>query len=351
MKLIRQVISREVLFFTSLLGVFNGLFLTGYFLLGKPSNRYVNVYLGLMLLALVVRIGKSVFFYFDSGLNEIYIHIGLLGCMAIGPMCFCFVQSQLSGNKRFDIRSLIHLLPLLALIGYAVFVESYNENRPFWRRHVVGWIYDYWAIYMALSIGLILRYRFYLKKKFKDMAWTQGVVLGVTAIWLAYYTSSFTSYLTGALTFSFLVYLLAWILLMRRKESTRKNRSTPTVALSKLEVSAMKEKIRQALLNEDRYKEADLTMPALAASVGQTPHQFSQFINEHLDQNFSQLINSYRIAEARQMLEQSPHLTVEAIGFDCGFSSPSAFYTAFKKATGQTPAAYRKSKRTTRAQA
>lgn len=339
----RRVISREILFFTSLLGVFNGLFLTAYFLFAKKSARYANVYLGLMLLALVIRIGKSVFFHFDSGLNEWYIHIGLLGCMAIGPMCLYFAKSQISGNRTFDPRSLLHLIPLLGLSIFAIFFVSYDENRKLWSGQIVRGIYYFWGAYTLVAAGLVIRKRYWLKQRFEDDIWTQGVILGVFFIWLAYFTSSFTSYLTGAITFSFLVYLLAGLLINQlRKKPKGRSKTAKTQRLSQTEAGQIKQKLNRLMEREERYKDAQLTMPVLAKELGQTPHQFSQFINDHLNQNFAQFINSHRIGAAKDMLLNSPYLTVEAIGFDCGFNSPSTFHTTFKKATGMTPAAYRK---------
>ncbi|GAB5522358.1 MAG: hypothetical protein Roseis2KO_02300 [Roseivirga sp.] len=328
----------------SLLGVFNGLFLTSYFLFNKKETRYTNVYLGLLLLALVIRIGKSVFFYFDSGLNENYILLGLLGCMAIGPMTLYFARSQISGNKTFDRKSLLHLIPMLSLAVYAVFFVSYNENRELWSGFIVRGIYYYWGLYTVYTVLLVVREVYIRKNIFPESGWTQGVVFGVALIWLAYLTSSFTSYLTGALTFSFAVYLLAWIIITnaRKKEQPKKTKTAPATTMATEEVERISLKIKSVLMEEQRFKAPDLTMPALAKLTGQTPHQFSSFINEQLNQNFSQLINSYRIEAAREMLRTKDHLTVEAIGFDCGFNSPSTFHTAFKKATGLTPAGYRK---------
>lgn len=295
-------------------------------------------------MALVIRIGKSVFFYFDSGLNQNYILVGLLACAAIGPMSYFFVRSQISGKKEFDPKSLLHLIPMVLLAAYAIFFVSYGENRALWSRTIVRGIYIYWALYLFYAIYLIIRRSFIEKKPFEEERWTQGVILGVFLVWLAYFTSSFTSYLTGSLTFSFLVYLLAWLLITRRKESgsSRRSKTGSSQSMSQQEIDRMKEKIRQAVMEDQRYKNPDLNMPALARLTGLTPHQFSSFINEQLNQNFSQLINSFRIESAKKMLENEQHLTVEAIGFDCGFNSTSTFHTAFKKATGITPAAFRK---------
>ena len=295
-------------------------------------------------MALVIRIGKSVFFYFDSGLNETYILIGLLACAAIGPMSYFFVKSQISGQKAFDPGSLLHLIPMVLLAAYAIFFVSYGENRALWSGKIVRGIYIYWGLYSFYAAFLVIRQSFILKKPFPEERWTQGVVLGVLLIWLAYFTSSFTSYLTGSITFSFLVYLLAWLLITqkRKAQGPRKNRPNLASGMSDQEVGHMQEKLRSTILKDHRYKDPDLTMPALAKLLGLTPHQLSSFINDQLNQNFSQLINSFRVDQAKEMLERERHLTVEAIGFDCGFNSTSTFHTSFKKATGMTPAAYRK---------
>ncbi len=293
-------------------------------------------------MALVVRIGKSVFFYFDSGLNENYILIGLLACTAIGPMSYYFTKSQISGKKSFDTKSLFHLIPMVLLAGYAIFFVSYGDDRTLWSTKIVRGIYIYWALYVFYSLYLLIRQAFILKKPFPEERWTQGVMLGVFLIWLAYYTSSFTSYLTGSLTFSFLVYLLAWLLITNRKQAVATKKSRATVQkLSQIEISDMKDVIRNKIMEGELYKQPDLKMPDLAKSVGQTAHQFSAFINDQLDMNFAQLINSYRVEIAKETLIKEKHLTVEAIGFDCGFNSTSTFHSTFKKATGLTPAAYR----------
>ena len=40
--------------------------------------------------------------------------------------------------------------------------------------------------------------------------------------------------------------------------------------------------------------------------------------------------------------KQYKHLTLEGIGYECGFNSKSSFYAVFKKYTQQTPSEFRK---------
>ena len=87
----------------------------------------------------------------------------------------------------------------------------------------------------------------------------------------------------------------------------------------------------------------DLTLSELAAETGMPRSHLSQLINERCGKSFSELLIEHRVEEARHLLADRAldHLTVEGIGQRAGFNSRSAFYDAFKKATGKTPAAYR----------
>ena len=48
------------------------------------------------------------------------------------------------------------------------------------------------------------------------------------------------------------------------------------------------------------------------------------------------------MAEAKDLIKSRDELSLEGIGYEAGFNSKSAFFEAFKKVTGQTPAAFKK---------
>lgn len=63
------------------------------------------------------------------------------------------------------------------------------------------------------------------------------------------------------------------------------------------------------------------------------------------NKNFFDYINSYRIENAKRLLKSGKFntLSVEGIGYDCGFNTKATFYATFKKTTGFSPAEFRKS--------
>jgi len=77
--------------------------------------------------------------------------------------------------------------------------------------------------------------------------------------------------------------------------------------------------------------------------TGISVHHLSNILNNRFEKNFSDFINAYRVEEAKRVLslDQFTKMTLEAIGYECGFGSKSSFNKAFKKITNFTPSEYR----------
>lgn len=93
------------------------------------------------------------------------------------------------------------------------------------------------------------------------------------------------------------------------------------------------------------YMRSGLTLPQLAQIVGCSVNHLSQVINAGFGMSFFDYVNRYRIEYAKQLLNGlEDQGAVLKVAFTVGFNSNSAFYAAFKKHVGMTPAQYRRSK-------
>ena len=338
--------NRQILFFFSLLGAFNGIILALYFIFFAREKKRSDVFLGLLLLVVSIRIGKSVFFYFNHNLSSVYIHIGIMACTLIGPLLYLFVRSESVRDRKVKWYDALHLLPLLVIVVIAI-RTSYWEHRDLWRS-LVELIYWQWFVYLIVAgFVLIPVFKSFGAKKEKgdsSSIWLVSVFVGISIIWLAYKTSRYTSYIVGAVSFSFVFYV-SGLLIYRFSKIKREELESKKNAKQNLDeefVTDLERQIQLLLERDDFYKNPNLKMPDLASKLNTTPHLLSQYLNESLNKNFSQFINEHRVEEAVKLLSSSSKLTVEAIAYDSGFNSVSAFYTAFKNKKGMTPAAFKK---------
>lgn len=118
--------------------------------------------------------------------------------------------------------------------------------------------------------------------------------------------------------------------------------------LSHEQLSLYKQQLEQAMRAEKAYLQLDLTLPKLARDIGCSVNHLSQVINSGFGMSFFEYVNQFRVEHAKTLLADpnSRRDAVLNIAFTVGFNSNSAFYAAFKKFVGQTPAQYRKARST-----
>jgi len=106
----------------------------------------------------------------------------------------------------------------------------------------------------------------------------------------------------------------------------------------------LKEHLIRLFDQEKIYKESDINLGALAERLNTTRHNASQVINEHFKISFHELINKYRIREAKKILNQNyqKNLNIIDVAYEVGYNNKVTFNKAFKKETRLTPSQYQK---------
>ena len=89
------------------------------------------------------------------------------------------------------------------------------------------------------------------------------------------------------------------------------------------------------------YLDPLFSLQELSEKIKRSPRYISQAISEAGNTNFPNLLNGFRINEARRLIAGNQQISVHEIMEKTGFRSRQSFHRNFKSATGFTPKEYR----------
>lgn len=343
--------SKELLFFFSALGVFNGIILSVYFFFFTKKKFLTNYFLGALLFALSIRIGKSVFVYFNPTLPKMYLQFGLTACFFIGPFLYYFLKSAVAEINIMPKSWKLTLLFWALFIGTIGFLYPYEYYPELWRHYFIKAIYFQWFVYIIFS-GFTIKdiLQKIISKKHKATPaemWFGMLFLGNSLLFFFYFLAIMNApaatYISGAIVFSIMFYLIISILLYRKKTDDLfllNGSKNSGKKIDATEAEIFTQKLESVMNEKALYKNPNLTLQDLSKEINISSHQLSQLLNNNLGKNFTSFVNEFRIKEACEIITSNDKLTLESIGYDVGFNSKSTFFVAFKKYTGTTPSNY-----------
>lgn len=100
--------------------------------------------------------------------------------------------------------------------------------------------------------------------------------------------------------------------------------------------------IRRVIDFIDRRPTAPCVLAVLAAMAILSVFHFSRRFRQEVGMSPCEYVRHRRTELAKAMLMECPSRPLADVALACGYSNQSHFTTAFKKATGQTPAAFRR---------
>jgi AraC-like DNA-binding protein len=295
--------------------------------------------------------------------------------LLFGPLLYLYTQSVLYRDFRLSLSKGWHFLPFVLLF---VITEIYWQMEgPAERRLMLEQVmtrkvpgYQYWDsalifvqffLYMFASFRLIGRFKRAAGDAFSDyrridIRWLSNSLLFFTAAMALAAVNSFIG-LTSLAAYWLPVFLvvigLVWVyinvlLLKALRDSElfavleEGKRDAPVGPAD--EWKEVLVRLRVHMETRRPWLEPDLTLEELASQLALRPKVLSQAINEGLDQNFFEFINTYRIGEAKRLLTNpaDKKITVLEVLYQVGFNSKSSFNTVFKKQTGMTPSEFKK---------
>ncbi|MVM34352.1 helix-turn-helix domain-containing protein [Spirosoma sp. HMF4905] len=373
------------------LGVAQGLFLGIFFLTGERGKNVSNRCHGLFMLVLSAISGEIFLNYTNYTFRILWTgDFSEPFNFLLGPLFYFFVFSRLW--QRLPHRWGWHLVPFgIWLVNsvtwmfqpiefkYNSYINSQHPELPFIRQHVY-WEDDFtglrdlisemtliscfiYAILALLAIRKASRQDATLRSsvKLKSLrlpSWLFALVPFLIVLVKPQFVNDVGDYLL-ATYIAITIYTNSFLVMSRSDFFRDEPPAEPNVIepdssvepKKKYEKSALSEEVEDAVLAklarlldvEKPYLDSDVSLPKLASRLNTSPHHLSQLLNDRLGQNFFDWLATYRIAEAQRLLTDTTmaHLKIDEIAERVGYNSPSAFHTAFKRITNQTPAQYR----------
>ena len=104
------------------------------------------------------------------------------------------------------------------------------------------------------------------------------------------------------------------------------------------------DKILNIIVVQKKYRDPDYSAKDLAKELKTNTRYLSAVVNSRFGQNYSCLLNEYRVKDALHLLTDKRYAdkNVEEISAMVGFANRQSFYAAFYKNVGKTPNGYRK---------
>ncbi|WP_363797306.1 helix-turn-helix transcriptional regulator [Lysobacter firmicutimachus] len=332
------MLSQHFLFFFSMLGAFNGIVAASFLwwrAKGKPTQRWLS----LLILAVSVRAGKSVAFYFWPDIPRFVLQIGLTACFMIGPCLFFLVRSSQGDASAPGRADRWHIAGLLALAAAVNLFLPYASHIELWRQIVTPGIVYSWLGYLLLASAQLYAHRSRLSGTPAGPL-LLGTVAGIWIIWIAYYTSGYTSYIVGALSFTF-VLAFSVLVYLRLRSGQAPIEPYQDRRIPESEAAVQLQSLAELMARERLHLDPALTLPRLARRLGLPQTRLSQLLNDNNQTSFKQYLAQLRVTEAKALLRQSPPKPLEVVATEAGFQSMSTFHSTFKKLAGVTPAAFR----------
>ena len=117
------------------------------------------------------------------------------------------------------------------------------------------------------------------------------------------------------------------------------NQEAPDAAM---DYDELMHRICQLMEEQQLFMNPNLKISDLVTALGTNRSTISACINSQRNCSFPQLVNTYRVARAKELLCSQPDIKIAEVLVKAGFSSEASFYRIFKAITGTTPTDWRR---------
>jgi len=268
------------------------------------------------------------------------VYVLLLGL--VGPLFYLYSHYIIQSDKKWTSHELWYLSPAIVIASVCLFsTEAFHTAYAL--TFLLGGIYMIklaWSLYLLRSRRSLFKMEFIFISSF--LTWSIIIViLGIFSIQSISLLIPVQSIMLALAIIAAIHIQLNYPHLLSSLEEIA-HRQYQTSTLDNIDREKIKQQLEILMLDKKVYQDSDLSLSSLAENVSLKPHQLSEFLNSHLGISFSSYIRGQRVKAAEVLLKDEPKISVLAISLSVGFSSQSAFYSAFNEIHSLAPGQYRK---------
>jgi len=352
--------------------------LISFFLYHKRKNHNPNLFIASH--TLITSVVLFVFQFKDQNLfisKEVIRYGTFLLLFVSGPLLYLYTTYLTTERKAIDRKVILHFaaLPVGVVIELLfphtiLYALDYADQPPpidaFDRLYLLEVVLILITIvYVLISFKKVMMFdrralNLFSNLESANLVWLRNLLAIFSVLLLIHLIDTSFDYFQidlqwsehiMTLGFPILIYVISYKALTQ-PEIFKELRNIEKSKIKPYKNSSLKDHVAKAHIHrllsfmeeEKPYLDCNLTIEDLANSLNISRHHLTEVINKHLNKNFYEFVNGFRLEEVKQLLVNSSkqHITIVGIAFEAGFSSKTTFNTLFRKETGLTPSAYRK---------
>lgn len=360
------------------------------FLLSPIKKNRAKHFLGLfMVVAFLLYLSHTLFFKQEFDAYLVIDPLYAFASLAVYPMYYWYIR-LLTVEPSVKTRNLFLFLPAF-IVGVATlfvyvsmgdaekleYLQNFllkrnpvSELSPLARTQgiifIIGRIIFAATVIYCLVFGrkLVIQYNnrvanFYSNLEDKTIVWVKYLLYSFVATSLMSFIFNvigrsvfieFSGWLVlPSLIFSVLLFFIGfqgYIQNYSVAELAEDERKAPAHGLNFSNSEQLKKEVVQLFENEKIYLDPNLKITHVCNMLKTNRTYISKLINNEFNITFSEFVNSYRIREAKMLLENPPQqFSLNYVSEATGFGSLSSFIRIFKEQAGITPGRYREGRR------
>jgi AraC-like DNA-binding protein len=370
-----------------LLGAIHGLFLAVALFAIRRSNRASNRILAVLLFLFSATILLHTLAHAKYSFEAPYfkaiqpLFLRLLEPLAFfyivaftfGPLVYLYVLALTEEKFSLTSRTSFHFFPSIGCL--AMYSLSYTPTSMEQPDHfateqggfgaIVPWlIIVHMALYIFAAFNLVREHQRSRKEaplplKRTKLRWLRLLIVSFLITWIVallteVYSSRAEAWNYLWILVSLQIYTVGYMGLIQPEIFTGVNRQSvdsrgpddlkyEKSTLTEAKAEEYLRRLKHAMTEKKLYVRNDLSLNSVAKELSISHHHLSQVINQQMNKNFYEFVNSHRINEAKKRLTDSTyaHLGISEIAYEVGFNSSASFNSAFKRFTQMTPSQFR----------